>query len=63
MYTIIIPVDTNVERGERATRRMIELIENGPMTDVDAISVTLLNVFKEFRIEKHKQHHFVHFVY
>lgn len=39
MYTIVIPVDTNVERGERATRPMIELIENGPMTDVDAISV------------------------
>lgn len=49
MYTIVIPVDTNVERGERATRHMIELIENGPMTDVDAISVTLLNVFKEFK--------------
>lgn len=49
MYTIVIPVDTNVERGERATRHMIELIENGPMTDVDAISVTLLNVFEEFK--------------
>lgn len=49
MYTIVIPVDTNVERGERAARHMMELVENGPMTDVDAISVTLLNVFKEFK--------------
>jgi nucleotide-binding universal stress UspA family protein len=49
MYTIVIPVDTNVERGERATRHVIELIENGPMTDVDAISVTVLNVFSEFK--------------
>lgn len=49
MYTIVIPVDTNVKRGERATRHLIELIENGPMADVDAISVTLLNVFKEFQ--------------
>lgn len=49
MYTIVIPVDTNVERGERATRHVVKLIENGPMTDADAISVTVLNVFKEFK--------------
>lgn len=49
MYTIVIPVDTNVERGERATRHVVQLIENGPMTDADAISVTVLNVFKEFK--------------
>lgn len=49
MYHIVIPVDTSEERGAKATQYVIDLLEEGVISDGEAISVTVLNVFEKFK--------------
>ncbi|OIB58790.1 universal stress protein [Natrialba sp. SSL1] len=49
MYQIVIPVDSEQDRGTKAAQHVIDLVgEDGPIDDPDTVAVSILNVFKEF---------------
>lgn len=48
MYHVIVPVDVDENRTRRSTRYVANLVDGGPIEDPDRLTVTILNVFKEF---------------